>query len=119
MPMKRSYVRASSIGAAIGIVLGCGASAVHADGDLNNVKHIVVVMQENHSFDNYLGALPYVKGTPYHAGPCNEEDHSCVDGLACTVGTTGAITCSNANLDEDGSLVAAFHETKYCVGPDL
>ena len=117
--MKRSFMRVSIIGAAITIVLGCAATIVRADGDLSKVKHIVVVMQENHSFDNYLGALPYVKGTPYHAGPCDEKDHSCVDGLACTVGAGGAITCSNANLDDDGSLVAAFHETKYCVGPDL
>ena len=27
-----------------------------ADGNLHNVKHIIVIMQENHSFDNYFGA---------------------------------------------------------------
>jgi hypothetical protein len=29
-----------------------------ADGDLRKLQHIVIVMQENHSFDNYFGALP-------------------------------------------------------------
>ena len=48
-----------------------------ARGDLHNVNHVVVVMQENHSFDNYLGALPYVAGGPYHPGPCAPDDHAC------------------------------------------
>jgi phospholipase C len=31
------------------------------------VNHIIIMMQENHSFDNYYGVLPYVAGGPYHA----------------------------------------------------
>jgi phospholipase C len=55
-----------------------------ANGDINKLNHIIIVMQENHSFDNYLGVLPYAPGTPYHQGPCHRGDHSCVDGLTCT-----------------------------------
>jgi phospholipase C len=33
---------------------------------LQNLKHIIVVMQENHSFDNYFGALAYMPGGVYH-----------------------------------------------------
>jgi phospholipase C len=47
---------------------GFGASLVHADGHLHKVKHIIIVMQENHSFDNYFGVLPYAMGTPYERG---------------------------------------------------
>jgi phospholipase C len=36
------------------------------DGDIGKVKHVIVVMQENHSFDNYFGALAYAPGSPYH-----------------------------------------------------
>jgi len=41
-------------------------------------------MQENRSFDNYFGVLPYVHGTPYHksGNSCSSTDHKCVDGLA-------------------------------------
>jgi hypothetical protein len=39
------------------------------------------VMQENH----YFGVLPYAPGAIYHAGPCKESDHRCVDGLSCTL----------------------------------
>jgi phospholipase C len=42
-----------------------------------------------------------------------------VDGLACTADVSGNVTCSNANLDDDGSKVVAFHATSRCVRPDL
>jgi phospholipase C len=89
-----------------------------ADGDLHKVNHIIIAMMENHSFDNYLGTLPYVPSGPYHHGPCKNGDHKCVDGLACT-GTYGSLTCSNSNADDSGSAVHSFHEPNYCVFPDL
>jgi phospholipase C len=75
-------------------------------------------MQENHSFDNYFGALPYVPGGPYRAGPCEKHDHACVDGLTCARGS-GGLTCRNSNVEDDGSRVASFHLRNFCVAPDL
>jgi phospholipase C len=90
-----------------------------ADGNLQKVKHIIIVMQENHSFDNYFGALAYDPDSPYHNGngPCGSGDHSCVDGLTCT-SDAGGLTCSNSNVDDDGGMVFAFHNTNRCVNPD-
>ena len=34
------------------------AKPAAADGDVHKVTHIIVIMQENHSFDNYFGAPP-------------------------------------------------------------
>src|SRR5262249_23442910 len=73
---------------------------------LQNLQHIIVVMQENHSFDNYFGALAYAPGSVYHppgadrddehgrgdqngrgdedrddGAACHPRDHRCVDGL--------------------------------------
>jgi phospholipase C len=111
------------------------AAPARADGDLRNLQHIVIVMQENHSFDNYFGALPYVPGGPYHSprgldhdhdgddvdddDGCRSDDHRCVDGLACQFTATGALQCFNANVDAGGSLVPAFHDPRRCVAPDL
>jgi phospholipase C len=91
-----------------------------ADGSLQKVNHIIVVMQENHSFDNYFGALAYAPGSPYHPGngACASTDHTCVDGLICTV-NNGNYSCKNSNPDDDGSTVYAFHATSRCVIPDL
>ncbi len=96
-------------------------SAAFADGSLTKVNHIIIVMQENHSFDNYFGALAYAPGSPYHNGngSCASTDHKCVDGLTCTLGSGGALSCTNSNLDDDGSTVYAFHGTSRCVIPDL
>jgi phospholipase C len=103
-------------------LLGFAAPA-RADGNIDQVKHVIVVMQENHSFDNYFGVLPYVAGGPYHpAGAsrmCAASDHSCVDGLACTVGANGALSCTDSNLDLSGNVIDAFHGQTRCVGPDL
>jgi phospholipase C len=108
------------LAAGLAIVLALASPLVAvADGDLRNLKHLIIVMQENHSFDNYFGVLPYVGGSPYHPGPCTQNDHACVDGLSCTVSTTGAASCSNSNLDDDGGIVSSFHETKLCTRPDL
>src|SRR5579884_1838063 len=73
-----------------------------AEGDPHKAKHIIVLVQENHSFDNYFGALAYAPGSPYHSprredgddhdGGCNKGDHACVDGLACRVDTAGNFT---------------------------
>jgi phospholipase C len=49
---------------------GLGISNARADGDLGKVNHIIIMMQENHSFDNYFGVLAYAPGTPYKSGPC-------------------------------------------------
>jgi len=95
-----------------------GPVGARADGDLRRVGHVVIVMQENHSFDNYFGALPYAPGGPYHPGPCRQDDHACIDGLRCRA-VDGALTCRNANRDDDRSLVRAFHARTYCPGPDL
>ena len=92
-----------------------------AEGNLKKVNHIIVIMQENHSFDDYLGALAYAPGSRYHnaKGSCLPSDHNCVDGLSCTTDLSGNLTCTNSNLDDDGSTVAAFHDPSRCVSPDL
>ena len=91
---------------------------------LQNVNHIIVVMQENHSFDNYFGALAFAPNSPYHApagkAACKADDHQCVDGLtSCQVRESGQITCTNKNVDDDQTFVTAFHDGNRCVAPDL
>ena len=133
------------------VLLGCGATpdagdegsalssqsealSLPASETIQNVKHVIVLMQENHSFDNYFGALAYAPGSPYHSakrhhedrdhdddadGGCEPADHRCVDGLACKVAKDGSVSCENSNLDDDGSTVHAFHDSRRCVSPDL
>src|SRR5215470_9701922 len=124
--VSTNNVRIAVLGVASFFFVGCGggssgapAPAPSATG-LAKVRNIIVVMQENHSFDNYLGALPYAPGSPYHGGPCDPNDHTCVDGLTCSSDASGNLTCTNSNPEADGSpAVAAFHDPRLCVSPDL
>lgn len=59
---------------------------------LPKFEHIVIYMQENHSFDNYFGTLPGVDG--FTLGP---------DGLP-----------TNTNEDDQGNPVRAFHQVDTC-----
>ncbi|MEO8926291.1 MAG: alkaline phosphatase family protein [Caulobacteraceae bacterium] len=97
-------------------------SAALADGPLSNVKHIIIVMQENHSFDNYFGALPYAPNSRYHKGNpiCSASDHRCVDGLSCSQ-KGGSLVCSNSNIDvgPPTTVVTSFHSPTRCIVPDL
>jgi phospholipase C len=100
-----------------------GSGAAPPDVGIHKVKHVIVVMQENHSFDCYFGALVYAPGSPYHAPAaggtgCDGADHGCVDGLSCAAGAAGGLTCSNANLDDAGGVVTAFHNLDRCIQPD-
>jgi phospholipase C len=87
-----------------------------ADGNLNKVNHIIVIVQENHSYDNYFGALAYAPGSPYHNGngACASGDHACVDGLTC-VSSGGNLTCSNSNINNEGATVYASHSNTRCI----
>ncbi len=114
-----------------GIVVGAFVAGIffaapfaRADGDLNHVNHIIIMMQENHSFDNYFGVMPYVTGGPYHAPrrgrACDPTDHACVDGLSCKIDTRfNQLVCRNKNPSNFRGRVRSFHEIKYCTGPDL
>src|ERR1700746_3391034 len=61
----------------IAALLLCTISHVaFADGSIYRVQHVIVVMQENHSFDNYFGALAYAPGGAYHAVNADRDrDH--------------------------------------------
>jgi phospholipase C len=121
---KQSHSRVAFVAlASLGLMLphlSCG------EGGLHKVKHVIIIMQENHSFDNYFGALALAPGSPYHqpnrddpTAGCAEDDHSCVDGLTCHLDISGNFACSNSNLDENGEIVTVFHDTRRCISPDL
>src|SRR5579862_9432996 len=88
--------------------LGLSLSTARADGDVHKVKHVIIIVQENHSFDNYLGALPSVPAGPYPAAACKNSDHRCLDGLTSTVDNMRNYTCANSNLDQNGNVITSF-----------
>src|SRR6266404_1751967 len=116
--MRRRGIVAATL-LLITAALALSVATARAEGDVHKVNHVIIIMQENHSFDNYLGALPYAPGSPYHGGACKNSDHSCVDGLTCSFDLSGNLNCTNSNVDDDSSTVFSFHDANYCPGPDL
>jgi phospholipase C len=129
----RALCLMSLTGGMIGLPTACAVDTHATDeavdlarGDrakgIQNVKHVIVVMLENHSFDNYFGALAYAPGSPYHqatdSAGCPADDNRCIDGLTCEVDAVGELRCSNANVDAAGNTVVAFHNPNRCVVPD-
>jgi len=102
---------------------GTSAAALDTTTGLQNVNHIIIVMQEDHSFDNYVGALAYAPASPYHgvgnSKQCAKDDHQCVDGLKCVIAESGQLNSFNSNVDDDTTRVSAFHDSNRCVAPDL
>ena len=87
--MRRRYV----VGIAVVLVvasiataaLALGASsskpaprAAQAAGEKGRIEHLMVIMQENHTFDNYFGTFPGANGPP--AGTCVPKDPAVPNG---------------------------------------
>jgi phospholipase C len=105
------------------IVGGAGG----AGNGIHKIKHVIVIMQENRSFDNYFGTFPGVDGIPMTNGvptTCNPDPvhHTCVmpyvDHDDVTQG--GPHSAGQAKSDTDGGKMDGFVATvagvdKACV----
>ena len=64
---RRNFLRAAAAGAAASVFppairRALAIPASNATGTINDVQHVVILMQENRSFDHYFGTLPGVRG---------------------------------------------------------
>ena len=101
---------ALSLGVALSIPAAAGAAQVTrhhgAGGTTTPIKHLVVIFQENVSFDHYFGTYPKAantSGQPFHAAPGSPK----VNNLADTrgAGGSGNLLTNNPNKDAAGHQV--------------
>jgi phospholipase C len=109
---------------AAALCLATAASAGAAEG-IHKIKHVVIIMQENHSFDNYFGTFPGADGIPGlaghpgtvpcipdpRAGNCQKPYH---DAHLTTAG--GPHYQSSAINDIDGGKMDGFIKTAEATG---
>jgi phospholipase C len=82
-----------------------------SEQNIHAIKHIVVIMQENRSFDSYFGTFPGADGIPANVcvpqsnGPCQRPyvDHADVNG-------GGPHAAANATADINGGKMDGFVE---------
>jgi phospholipase C len=97
------------------VLLGCGALSVtpngsgasQPSGSVNSIDHVIFMMQENHTFDNYFGMLnPYRKTNGWNIGD-DGKDYE-VDGIDDKLSTT-------TNQDDAGTGFSLFKFASTCV----
>jgi phospholipase C len=108
---------------------GSGHSKASSDTGIHKIKHVIVIMQENRSFDSYFGTYPGADGIPMkngtptacvptgNGGACQrpQPDHADVNG-------GGPHAQPNASADIDGGKMDGFVEQasrakKGCADP--
>ncbi len=104
--------------------------AVDVNPDIHKIQHIVVIMQENRSFDTYFGTYPGADGIPMQngvptvcvpdsqTGQCVKPYHNPAD-----VNAGGPHAAASAKADLDGGkmdgFIASFHKAqKACKRPN-
>ena len=105
-PTATTTYKASATGAG-GTASASAAVTVAAPGSAQEVNHVIFMLQENHTFDNYFGMLnPYRKANGWNIGDDgNEYD---VDGIDDKLGAT-------SNQDDQGTSYSLVKFTSTCV----
>ena len=86
----RRVLLAIALAAGAALLLGVGprSSAATQPTGIHKIKHVIVIMQENRSFDSYFGTYPGADGIPghvclplsrHHAKPCLRPFHDTRD----------------------------------------
>jgi phospholipase C len=78
-------------------------------GSSNSINHVIFMLQENHSFDNYFGMLnPYRRAKGWNVG--DDGQVYAVDGIDDKLNT--------ANVDDEGTSIPLFKQKSTCIDDD-
>lgn len=139
--ITNSTVRAARLPAALtlGAVLGLAGVAACGSGKpspgpapvgIHKIEHVIVIMQENRSFDSYFGTFPHVDGLPMHDGrpmacipaaagePCVRPyaDHADVNGGGPHNQADAYADIDNGRMD--GFVTQSIQARKGCADPN-
>src|SRR5262249_5781687 len=82
---------------------------VQVSGLQSLIKHIIFMVQENRSFDNYFGRLGAYRATRVPGASPTD-----VQGFSPTCGAADPATCAVVNQTKSGFNAKAFHERTVC-----
>jgi phospholipase C len=122
----RWFAAASSVAVVAGFVAACHAAPAGrggASGGIHAIKHVIVIMQENRSFDSYFGTFPGADGLPPNV--CVPNPTVCVHPFHDTADVNGGGPHGqiNAAADIDGGKMDGFirqatQARKGCADPN-
>src|SRR5205823_5183513 len=107
--MRRVVALCAAVGA-LAWVSSFGSAPATAASGIKKIRHVIVIMQENRSFDSYFGTYPGVDGIPPgvcvpdpNTGGCDRPYHDAHDSNG-----GGPHTASDATADIDGGKMDGF-----------
>src|SRR5213082_4032192 len=79
-------------------------------GGIHKIKHVVVIMQENRSFDSYFGTFPGAEGIPPNVCVPDPTNGGCVAPFhdSADLNYGGPHSAGNATADIDGGAMDGF-----------
>jgi phospholipase C len=90
-----------------GTAIATATVTVTAPGNVKDVDHVIFMLQENHTFDNYFGMLnPYRQANGYNVGEDGNTYN--VDGIDDKLNTI-------SNQDDEGQTYPLFKFTTTCI----
>lgn len=107
-----------------------GSSGQNQNGDIHKIQHIIVIMQENRSFDSYFGTYPGADGIPMKDGVASvcvndPKTHQCVkpyhDAHDLNRGGPHGQVDATKDIDSgkmDGFIAQAEHGKTKCIDPN-
>jgi len=108
----------ASLAGVVVLASACGSSGgtrQASPGGIHKIKHVIVIMQENRSFDNYFGTYPGADGIPMSSGVptvCVPDPvaRQCVKPYPdhADVNSGGPHVAPNAQADIDGGKMDGF-----------
>jgi phospholipase C len=114
-PTSNTTYTATATGSS-GNVTATASVTVGPGGSVNAIQHVIFMLQENHTFDNYFGMLNvYRHNNGYNVGD-DGKDYE-VDGLYDYLpdGTTVDLRASVSNQDDQGTNYNLFKFASTCV----
>ena len=101
-----------------------------SDDPIHKIRHVVIIMQENRSFDTYFGTFPGADGIPMHdgvpsvcvpdprAGKCVRPFHDAKDANRAGPHTAKAAVADVDGGKMDGFVASAERRRRRCRDPD-
>jgi phospholipase C len=113
--MSRTY-KVLRLALAVLVLAGCAATTLRTHGGpISKIRHVIVIMQENRSFDSYFGTFPGVDGIPMMKGSpsvcvLDPQRHACVKPYVdhADVSSGGPHAQFNAAADIHGGKMDGF-----------
>jgi len=114
----RAFAFIATLAMLVAATAACSGSSPHKaatpapanDTGLHKIKHVIVIMQENRSFDSYFGTFPGAAGIPADACVPDPQTHACVKPFVdhADVNGGGPHSQGSASADINGGKMDGF-----------